>query len=231
MQSAKSFARKCFMGVLLAGLAVAISSCGLFMSSGLEDEHESLRSVGQGITCGRERWSVKTGTDADIDSVDLNPQDTDLATLISFPHPSYLPPNNRVPEELQVYQLTDVTLTVYKLENDSDYHLVLFDGASTMIAEIPDPGCVGASSPFLGGLQLARAAFYERYHPTSSFQTADIPVTIIGAGFFDFFHSQRGVAPNAFELHAVLGICFETGCQLKSEARALFPTGSASDSL
>jgi len=215
MQSAKSFARKCFRVVLLAGLAVAISSCGLFMSSGLEDEHESLRSVGQGITCGRERWSVKTGTDADIDSVDLNPQDTDLATLISFPHPSYLPPNNRVPEELQVYQLTDVTLTDYKLENDSDYHLVLFDGASTMIAEIPDPSCVDISSPFLAGVESARATFDGRYQATGRFQTANIPVTIIGAGFFDFFHGQRGVAPNAFELHAVLGICFETGCQLE----------------
>ena len=216
MQSAKWFARKTFIVVLLAGSAATISSCGVFTSFGQEDEREGLRGTGQVLNCGVERWSVKTGTDADIDSVDFNPLSTDLATLISFPHPSYLPPNNRVPEELQLYQLTDVTLTVYKLENDSDYHLVLFDGASTMIAEIPDPNCVDPASPFLPGLQWARDTFDGRYHPTSSFQTANIPVTIIGAGFFDFFHGQRGVAPNAFELHAVLGICFETGCQLGS---------------
>jgi len=216
MQSARSLSRKCFVGVLLVGGAVATSSCGVFTFSGQGEEHETLGDIGQGLNCGVERWSVKTGTDADIESVDLNPQDTDLATLISFPRPSYLPPNNRVPEELLVYLLTDVTLNVYKLENDSDYHLVLFDGASTMIAEIPDPNCVDASSPFLAGLQSARHAFDVRYHPTSRFQTADIPVTIIGAGFFDFFHGQRGVAPNAFELHSVLGICFEAGCQLKS---------------
>jgi hypothetical protein len=202
--------------VLLAGLAVGLLSCGLFASSGKEDDHESLRSGIQGLVCGVERWSVKTGTDADVDGVDLDPQSTDLDTLISFPHPGHLPPNNRVPEELQVYQLTDVTLTDYRLESDSDYHLVLFDGASTMIAEIPDPGCVDISSPFLAGLQSARATFDGRYLATRRWRTANIPVTIIGAGFFDFFHNQRGLAPNAFELHAVLGICFETGCQLES---------------
>ena len=36
------------------------------------------------------------------------------------------------------------TLTEFKLEADSDYHLVLSDGAGhTMISEIPDPACVG----------------------------------------------------------------------------------------
>ena len=29
--------------------------------------------------------------------------------------------------------------------------------------------------------------------------------TITGVGFFDFQHGRRGVAPNAIELHPVLG--------------------------
>jgi hypothetical protein len=29
--------------------------------------------------------------------------------------------------------------------------------------------------------------------------------TVTGVGFFDFWHGQRGVAPNAIELHPVLG--------------------------
>ncbi len=42
----------------------------------------------------------------------------------------------------------------------------------------------------------------------SQFQTANIPVRVTGVGFFDFHHGQRGVAPNAIELHPVLDIVF-----------------------
>src|SRR5262249_24021705 len=126
-----------------------------------------------------------------------------------------LPQNHRAaPAEFQVWRLTDITLDVYKLETDSDYHLVLLDGSSTMIAEIPHPECVGAGSPFLSGIQPARTTFNASYTPTPVFQTANVTASVIGAGFFDFFHGQRGVAPNAIELHAVLGICFGAGCQI-----------------
>jgi hypothetical protein len=43
-------------------------------------------------------------------------------------------------------------------------------------------------------------------------QIADVPATLTGVGFFDFIHGQTGVAPNGFELHPVLSICFGLGC-------------------
>lgn len=163
--------------------------------------------------CGVERWSVKTGTDADVSTINFTPQNTTIASLRAIAAPSPLPANNRIaPFERQVFRLTDVTLTVFKLESDSDYHLVLSDGAQTMIAEIAAPACVGASSPLLTGIRAARTAFDARFTPSSSFTTANIPVTLTGVGFFDFQHGQRGVAPNGIELHAVLGICFGAGC-------------------
>jgi hypothetical protein len=158
---------------------------------------------------------VKTGTDADVGSVNMTPQDTTIFALTSLPRPSRLPPNNRAaPAEFQVWRLTDITLTVYKAETDSDYHLVLTDGSRTMIAEIAHPECIGGGSPFLSGSQTARTTFNGSYTPTSVFQTANVTASVIGAGFFDFFHGQRGVALNAIELHPLLGICFGAGCQI-----------------
>lgn len=50
--------------------------------------------------------------------------------------------------------------------------------------------------------------FDRRYHVTSSWRRLTIAVTVTGVGFFDFKHGQSGVAPNAIELHPVLGISF-----------------------
>jgi len=164
-------------------------------------------------SCGVERWSVKTGTDADAGLINLQSTiQTTIASLTSLPAPTTLPANNRIqPTETTVFQL-HATLTEYKLEGDSDYHLVLGDGSgNTMISEIPSPFCVGSSSILLSGIQNARSEFDARYTTTSSFQTANVPVTITGVGFFDFLHGQTGVAPNGIELHAVLDIQFGTG--------------------
>ncbi len=161
-------------------------------------------------SCGVERWSVKTGTDADAGLINLqSTTPTTIASLISLPAPTTLPSNNRIqPTETTVFQVA-ATLVEYKLEADSDYHLVLSDASgNTMIAEIPSPTCVGSSSVLLSGIQNARSEFDALYTPTSSFQNANVPVTVTGVGFFDSLHGQTGVAPNGIELHAVLDIQF-----------------------
>jgi hypothetical protein len=163
-------------------------------------------------SCGVERWPVKTGTDADAGLINLqSTTQTTIAALSSLPAPTTLPANNRIqPTETTVFQL-DATLTEYKLEPDSDYHLVLSDGSgNTMISEIPSPNCVGSSSVLLPGIQNARSEFDALYTATSSFQTANVPVIVTGVGFFDFLHGQTGVAPNGIELHAVLDLKFST---------------------
>jgi hypothetical protein len=178
------------------------------------EEHEAVVSSPLASTgsCGVERWSVKTGTDADRANITLqSTTQTTIAALAALPKPGTLPANNRVaPTEDTVYQLR-ATLTQYKLEADSDYHLVLSDGSGhTMISEIPDPACVGSTSPLTSSIQKARSQFDAKYTATTSFQTANVPVTVTGVGFFDFLHGQTGVAPNGIELHAVLDVQFGT---------------------
>jgi hypothetical protein len=163
--------------------------------------------------CGVERWSVKTGTDADKGLVSLGSStSTTIATMRSWPAPSPIPANNRVSPYETTQWVLNATLTQYKLESDSDYHLVLQDGSGlTMIAEIPAPNCVGSGSIFATGITNARNEFDAKYTATSSFKTANVPVQVKGVGMFDFLHGQTGVAPNGIEIHAVLDIIFNPG--------------------
>lgn len=159
--------------------------------------------------CGTERWSIKTGSDPDAGLINLNapPTQTTVGALSALIPPNPIPPEHRVqPVETTLYQLS-ATLTGFKLEADSDYHLVLSDGNRTMIAELASPSC---TQPDLlrEGITGARHAFDSRFQPTSSFQHLNVPVTITGVGFFDFIHGQTGVAPNGIELHPVLSITF-----------------------
>src|SRR6266436_7902608 len=119
--------------------------------------------------CGVERWSVKTGTDHDASKVNLNsPTSTTIASMRAFTAPNPIPANNRVaPAETTVWVI-NATITEYKLESDQDYHVVIQDASgNTMIAEIPNPSCVGAGSPFLNGITTAKMQFDAKFPLTS----------------------------------------------------------------
>ena len=99
----------------------------------------------------------------------------------------------------------------YKLENDSDFHVVL-QGTSgeTMIVEFPDPTNCAPHSYAPGLMKLAREAFpgLVPVPPTSSFRQLQdpIPVTVVGPLFLDKIHNQEGVAWNGAEIHPVLRV-------------------------
>jgi hypothetical protein len=163
--------------------------------------------------CGVERWSVKTGTDADVGKVNLNSStNTTITSMRAFTAPNPIPANNRITGPETTVWVINATLTLFKLESDSDYHMVLQDASgNTMVTEIPSPSCVASTSPFLPSIQNARSKFDAKFTATTSFQTANIPVQIVGVGMFDFLHGQTGVAPNGIELHPVLDIIFNPG--------------------
>jgi hypothetical protein len=194
------------MTVLAVVLAFALPAHpGSAGSLDQEAEHEQTVKIGV-TSCGVERWSIKTGTDAGAKSVNQKAiVPANIFHLRSLPAPSSPPVTSRVrPVETSVYSVSAILLR-YKYETDSDIHLVIADkGGRTMIAEMPAPQCVGASSPFLPSIRYVRSKFTSQFHPSSSWHRINTPVTIAGVGFFDFKHGQSGVAPNAIELHPVL---------------------------
>ena len=169
--------------------------------------------TGNAVACGTERWPVKVGEDADAAAVDLaQATPSTIEALDGVAEPALRPDAARVDgAERTVYEIHAI-LFAYKREADGDYHLALRDGAGhTLIAEIPDPACVGAGSPFLAGIRRARSEFDARFKVGKRYRKTAVEVTVMGVGFFDFPHGQKGMAPNAIELHPVLGIGFGSG--------------------
>src|SRR5699024_1228336 len=77
--------------------------------SGDEEEREATVPHAGAVTasCGVERWSVKTGTDADAAKISLaSTTTTTIAFLDGLAQPASLPANNRItPTETTVFQL------------------------------------------------------------------------------------------------------------------------------
>ena len=173
---------------------------------------------------GVERWSVKTGTDAEAVNVATEAVAGTIAELVALPAPADPDtiPDRLAPTEETLYSLT-ATLTAYKLEADGDYHIVIADASgATMIAEIPDPDfCTG--SAWLDQIRAARASFDAKFPQEVAglkmfmalaagvpmITKVSVSVQLEGVGFFDRLHGQTGVAPNGIELHPVLSITFE----------------------
>lgn len=164
-----------------------------------------------GASCGQERWPVKTLSDSDAGRINLTPVPASVRELTALATPRSRPRASRVPPvELRTYSLR-VQVVEFKLEEDDDVHVVVADPAdpnTTMIIEFPDAEkCAGADiSSEAEAMRAARAALVARYGAprTSSFKGLEGEALITGVGFFDFDHGQRGVAPNAIELHPVL---------------------------
>ena len=141
-------------------------------------------------TCGVERWTVKTLQDRPR----LLPgRVTTIHVLVTRPAPPTLPAT-RLPFERHVFTVT-AAVTLVRQEQDSDLHLVLHAGADHMIAEAPSPSCDSRATPLRRRqMRTARSAVRLCAH-----------ARVTGVAFFDFDHGQTGVAPNAIELHPILG--------------------------
>jgi hypothetical protein len=92
-------------------------------------------------------------------------------------------------------------VTLVKHEADEHFHLVLQSGADHMIAESPSAACAGGATPYRRR-QMREARNKLRFCSQAR---------VVGVAFFDFKHGQTGVAPNAIELHPILGFaCFSS---------------------
>ena len=195
--------------------------------------------------CGVERWSVKTGADADAAKVNTRAAiPSSIAELAAIGAPAVFPANARIgPVELNVYSV-EATLTQYRFTDDSDYHVVIADKTGkSMIVELAHPDCVAATGVFRNAIISARESFDARLRATTTYKSTNIPVRVYGVGFFDSLHGQLGVASNGIELHPVLKIEFDitSGVQVPiaptnqtftgTGANDFFTSGAGNDSI
>ncbi len=154
--------------------------------------------------CGTERWPVKTMTDPAAGQVNIDtPKLATVAELVALPAPHN--PVERQQGELVTYEM-EGTITLAKLESDKDIHMVLTEGAHTMILEAPSPSCA-EHSRVLDQITAVREAVEKEFPEVAKGGRTTgiaVPVTVTGVAFFDHLHGQAGVAPNGIELHPLL---------------------------
>lgn len=176
--------------------------------------------------CGTERWGVKVVQDQhakyffqqnDIASGKLQKTNkTTIADLHNQPYPFTnlhgFPPKwsytQRAGEaEFRIWQITAI-LTKKKNEDDEDYHLVLKDGDSFLVAEIPSANCVENTPEPLKSMIIQARNDFDEWLTGQTKKTFNQKVRLTGLGFFDRVHGAEGASPNGIELHPVIKIEF-----------------------
>jgi hypothetical protein len=151
--------------------------------------------------CGYDRWPVKVLRDRDVGRIGRDTVQTTIQELNSLPIPEIpYPRDGRIaPHELTIYKLSGYVERI-KVEDDKDWHVVLSDpddARHALIVEIPDPACA---------LGTKYGPAYESARMSLRRAGKRGLVEVVGVGFFDFIHTQRGISRNGFELHPVLGL-------------------------
>jgi hypothetical protein len=181
-----------------ASVVIVIALVAAVAARVAEPAHQRQAHFSAALACGVERWNIKTLKDRPLL---LGARVATVAQLTSLRRPAYLPPSRRLLIERRIYSVV-AAVTLDRTEQDLDHHLVLRSGARTMIAETPSSLCTaGATSTRRKQMVVARSR-----------AGVCARARVVGVAFFDYKHGQTGVAPNAIELHPVLGFaCLTKG--------------------
>jgi hypothetical protein len=168
------------------------------------------QSAARALSCGGERWPVKTLSDGRAHLVDFHPRRTTVTRLRHKrrPHIEDNSPRRRGAERNTLR--VRARLVKFARAHDHDIHLVISHPghrSRTMIVEFPNVRCNGArhsiKKPAMRRARRHLRAACGIPH-SSSFTHLRGKATITGVGFFDLRHGQTGQAPNGIELHPVL---------------------------
>jgi hypothetical protein len=144
--------------------------------------------------------------------VNLHPKNTTITAInaLSQPHPT---PKTRSTAFSRRAWRVSAQITEFKLEGDSDIHLVLFGDGGYLIAEMPAAQCIPKTARDRKAMIAVRKKFETRCgQPTKQWQPLGAVVSINGVGFFDIPHTQNPHAMNFAELHPVTALKIVSGC-------------------
>jgi hypothetical protein len=155
---------------------------------------------------------LKTLSDPQRKLVNLHPTNSTSAAINALPQPHPTPKTRSTGFSRRVWRV-GAQVTEFKLEGDSDIHLVLFGDGGYLIAEMPAAKCLPKKTRDRKAIIAARKKFQTSCgKPTKQWKQLGAVVTISGVGFFDIPHTQNPHAGNFAELHPVTGVKLVAGC-------------------
>jgi hypothetical protein len=172
----------------------------------------SARPLESETGCNVRLKGLKTLSDPQRKLVNLHPKNTTVTAInaLAQPHPT---PKTRSTDFTRRLWRVLAQITEFKLEGDSDIHLILFGDGAYLIAEMPAGQCLPKSTRDRKAIVAARKKFETNCgKPTKKWQKLGAVVTISGVGFFDIPHTQNPHAGNFAELYAVTGLKVVSGC-------------------
>jgi len=103
----------------------------------------------------------------------------------------------------------EANITAYKRQTSGGYRMTLEDAdGSTMIAVAQDPSVLKSASPLSREMAAAVRKLTSRFKFRPRFIKTEVPVRVVGIGFFNRWHAQSAGAPNVLELQPLLDIEF-----------------------
>lgn len=198
-----------FRLIFVAVLALAAAACGGGGPATMPTPPPV--SPPTGLSCGVERWFVKTLADPDAARVNVEAVTvTSIRALNELPtRCSGLPDTRAFDEEFKTFEVMG-RITFIAHEDDRDYHIALedlTDPAYTIVTELADTLCAGAVvSPHFSSLSRADAMWRILLNDRPFQTLVGTVVRVRGVGFYDFEHGQRGRSRNCIELHPILAI-------------------------
>jgi hypothetical protein len=167
---------------------------------------------------GVERWYIKTASETNVKKkVKISqPATTTISTFIHRNRPGTISP--AMPRQLAFdtangkavegtyWIVNEVQLVEFKMEADSDIHLIVQDPSThdLLAVEFPNCDCKGGfNSVFKGHMQAARAALLAKhgYPPKHGYRAINGIARVGGIGFFDKIHGSHG---SSTEFHPAL---------------------------
>jgi hypothetical protein len=162
--------------------------------------------------CNIRRKGLKTLTDPQRKLVNLHPTNTTAAAINALAQPHPTPKTRSTDFSRRVWRVT-AQITEFKLEGDSDIHLVLFDENAYLIAEMPAAQCLPKKTRDRKAIIAARKKFEASCgESTNKWKELGAVAIISGVGFFEIPRTQKPHAVNFAELHPVTAIKFVSGC-------------------
>jgi hypothetical protein len=154
---------------------------------------------------------LKTLSDPQRKLVILHSKNTTVDTINVLPQPHPTPKTRSSDFSRRVWRVA-AQITEFKLEGDSDIHLVLYDH-TYLIAEMPSAQCIPKKARDRKAMIAVRKKFEARCgKATKQWQPLGAVVYISGVGFFDIPHTQNPHAGNFAELHPITGLKIVSRC-------------------
>jgi len=206
--------RPLIVGSLLAALCMGVGSRSAGQAT-TSNPPRTPPATGRAQTApDKTRIAIRHGLDRDASKVNRTPKDTTWAALLAVTHPDDVTTETAQQSRFRPFETTTWrirgTLTSIILRADGDFFLTVTDaqGPSSGVVEVPDPSLCTAS-PLHALIQRTRELLDRKYHPTTTKQTVNDPITVVGVGFFGWENPGSSGFGNTSRLMPGIGVEFK----------------------